>query len=50
MQEAKANYILAPIGEIAAQAGVPPRDFYTGLGEVVYEGEEFVLVRYLPAP
>jgi arabinosyltransferase C len=50
MQEAKANYILAPIGEIAAQAGVPPRDFYTGLGEVVYEGEEFVLVRYLPSP
>jgi arabinosyltransferase C len=50
MREAKANYILAPVSDIAAQAGVPRRDFYTELGEVVYEGDEFVLVRYLPAP
>jgi arabinosyltransferase C len=50
MQDAGANYIVAPISEIAAQAGVPKRDFYTGLGEVVYEGDEFILVRYRPSP
>jgi arabinosyltransferase C len=50
MQEAKATYILAPTSEIASQAGVPPRDFYTGMGEVIYEGDEFVLVRFRPSP
>lgn len=50
MQEAGANYILAPTGDIARQAGVPPRDFYAGLGEVVLEGNEFILVRFRPSP
>jgi hypothetical protein len=50
MQEAKATYILAPTSEIASQAGVPPRDFYTGMGEVIYEGDEFLLVRFRPSP
>ena len=50
MTEAKANYIVAPIGEIAARAGVPPRDFYAGLGEIVYEGDQFMLVRFRPSP
>ena len=50
MHDARANYIVAPTSEIASQAGVPPRDFFTGLGEVVYEGDNFVLVRYLASP
>ena len=50
LNEAHVNYVIAPTTEIAAQAGVPPRDFYLALGEVVYEGDEFVLVRFWPSP
>jgi arabinosyltransferase C len=50
LRESGANYVIAPISEIASQAGVPPRDFYTALGEIVYEGDEFLLVRFRPSP
>ena len=50
LTEAQVNYIVAPNTDIGRQAGVPPRDFYAGLGEVIYEGDEFILVRFRPSP
>ncbi|MEO7454078.1 MAG: hypothetical protein ABIV13_04880 [Fimbriimonadales bacterium] len=50
MRDSGATYIVAPTSEIAAQARVPSRDFYTGMGEVIYEGDSFVLVRFAPSP
>jgi arabinosyltransferase C len=50
MKDARADFILAPTTDLALQAGVPPRDFYAGLGQVVYEGDRFILVRFLASP
>ncbi|MDQ2985164.1 MAG: hypothetical protein M3R13_00410 [Armatimonadota bacterium] len=50
MTDARANYILAPKTEIARQAGVPDPQFYSSLGEIVFEGDEWVLVRFRPSP
>lgn len=50
MTDAHANYIIAPKTEIARQAGVPDPQFYSSLGEIVFEGEEWLLVRFRPSP
>jgi arabinosyltransferase C len=50
MTDAHANYIIAPKTEIARQAGVPDPQFYASLGEIVFEGDEWLLVRFRPSP
>lgn len=50
MTDANANYIIAPKTEIARQAGVPDPQFYASLGEIVFEGDEWLLVRFRPSP
>lgn len=50
MRRASANYIIAPKTEISRQAGVPDPQFYRSLGDVVVEGDEWLLVRFRPSP